>query len=303
MNLSHTLEEKLSSILAAHRGRVALFAANLVTGAEIDIDADRVVQAASTIKLAILYAAVEEIRAGRASWSDRLTLKASDQVPRSGVLLFFDTPMQLTLKDALTLMISMSDNTATNLVIDYLGLDCVNACIVRLGLSNTRLYRKVFCPPSEAQTEEQQRFGLGKTTPREMARLMQIIFDGNFSPASSANKNPAAEHSLAPKDQDEDKNLREVMLPMLRNQFYRDGIPRYLGRLYTDNESRIANKTGELNAVRNDVATIESSRGTLILSIFTFENEDESWSVENEGEVTIGKLARAIVEAWSPEDS
>lgn len=302
MNLSHALEEKLLSILAAHRGRVALFATNLATGAQVSIDADRAVQTASTIKLAILYAAIERIRAGRTSWSDRLTLKACDQVPRSGVLLFFDTPMQLTLKDALTLMIAMSDNTATNLVIDHLGINCVNDCMARLGLSHTRLYRKVFCPPSETQTEEQKRFGLGKTTPREMAHLMQTILHGDFPALNQTDKNPDAEVSPAPKDQDEDKGLREAMLSMLRNQFYRNGIPRYLGRLYTDHESKIANKTGELNAVRNDVAAIESSRGTLILSIFTFENQDESWSVENEGEVTIGKLARTIVEAWSPED-
>ena len=74
------------------------------------------------IKLAILYEALEQVREGKVHFDDRITVTKADQVPGSGVLLFFDTPLSVTLKDALTMMIVMSDNSASNLVMDHLGI-------------------------------------------------------------------------------------------------------------------------------------------------------------------------------------
>lgn len=283
------LQQTLEAIAASHHGEVALFAENLRTGQSVGLRADEMVQTASVIKLAVLYEAMQQVRAGTARLDDPIVMRADDQVPRSGVLLFFDAPMTLTLKDALTMMIAMSDNTATNLVIDHVGLANINQRIQKLGLRNTYLYRKVFRAVEGVVPDDHQRFGLGKTTPREMAALMRKIATCELADAG------------APSDPN-DRQLCEAMLYMLRNQFYRGGIPRYLGSLYTDTESAIANKTGELNAVRNDVAAIDATEGTLILSIFTWNNRDQTWSVENEGEITIAKLARAIVAAWSPAD-
>ncbi len=286
---SASLQQTLEAIAAQHHGDVALFAENLTTGQTVGIHADEPVQTASVIKLAILYEAIQQIRNGTAHFDDSIVMHSADQVPRSGVLLFFDTPMTLTLKDALTMMIAMSDNTATNLVIDRLGLDRINDGIEKLGFKNTCLYRKVFRPAEGAVPEDHRRFGLGKTTPREMAELMRRIVKCDLVEPGR----PALPS---------DRELCERMLYMLRNQFYRGGIPRYLGHMYTDTDSAIANKTGELSTVRNDVAVIEAKQGTLILSIFTCNNQDQSWSVENEGELTIAKLSKAIVAAWSPED-
>ena len=63
----------------------------------------------------------------------------------------------------------------------------------------------------------------------------------------------------------------------------------------------LANKTGSLDAVRNDVAAISTKNGMVVISVFTFNNRDHSWGAEQEGELTIAKLARAIVQSWSPE--
>lgn len=63
----------------------------------------------------------------------------------------------------------------------------------------------------------------------------------------------------------------------------------------------IANKTGSLDAVRNDVAAISTKNGMVSMSVFTFNNKDQSWGAEQEGELTIAKLARTIIQAWSPE--
>ena len=90
-------------------------------------------------------------------------------------------------------------------------------------------------------------------------------------------------------------------MKMLRNQFYRDTIPRYLEKLdSTETGSGTASKTGSLNAVRADVAIVAGKTGPMVLSIFTYDNADTGWTADNEGEVTIAKLAKAIVEAWSP---
>jgi len=100
---------------------------------------------------------------------------------------------------------------------------------------------------------------------------------------------------------DRDTAICGVAMKMLRNQFYRETIPRYLEKLdATETGSGTASKTGSLNAVRADVAIVAGKSGPMVLSIFTYDNEDTGWTVDNEGEVTIAKLAKAIVEAWSP---
>ena len=98
-----------------------------------------------------------------------------------------------------------------------------------------------------------------------------------------------------------DAEICGVAMKMLRNQFYRETIPRYIEKLdATETGSGIASKTGSLDAVRADVAIVAGKSGPMVLSIFTYENDDHGWTVDNEGEVTIAKLAKAIVDAWSP---
>ena len=281
------LQSQLQAIVAQHHGKVALFAENLKTHETVAISPDEPVQTASVIKLAILYEALEQVRAGRAHFEDKITLNKADQVQGSGVLHFFDTPLPLTLKDALTLMVVMSDNTATNLAIDHLGLANINARVASLGLKNTYLYKKVFTP-SPAGTvmpADFKRFGLGKTTPREMATLMGKLIQCDLgSPAQPG-----------------DAKLCEAALHMLHSQFYRDGIPRYLDTLPGAAGDSIANKTGALDAVRNDVAAVSTKNGMVLISIFTYENADHSWTADDEGDRTIARLAKAIVNAWSPQ--
>src|ERR1700733_6423989 len=168
------LTATLHSQIAGFHGKVALYARDLATNQTVSLDADQPVPTASVIKLGILYTALEQIRAGHAHFDDRLMLHHEDQVPGSGVLLFLDTPHTLTLKDALTLMIAVSDNTATNLVIDDIGLDTIDNQLTApgpqgLALKNTWLYKKVFRPAQGPVPADQPQYGLGKTTAREMA--------------------------------------------------------------------------------------------------------------------------------------
>src|ERR1700677_4979883 len=285
-----SLHAQVQAISAEHHGCVALFAEILKTHDIAAISPDSPVQTASVIKLAILYEALEQVRSASASFDAPMTLTAADQVAGSGVLLFFDAPLPLTLKDVLTMMIVMSDNSAANMAIDHLGLENIDDRIAKLGLKDTYLYKKIFtpAPPGMLMPADQKRFGLGKTTAREMAGLMTKIVRCEL-----------AEPGSTPRPGD--PALCEVALKMLHLQFYRTAIPRYLDGTPGATSDSIANKTGSLDAVRNDVAAISTKNGMVILAAFTFNNKDRSWGAEQEGELTIAKIARVIVQTWSPQ--
>ena len=282
-----TLQTQLQTIAAAHHGQVSLYAEDLTTHQTVSLAPDTPVQTASVIKLAILYEALQQIRAGRAHFDDRLTLTPAARVPGSGILRFLDAPLPLTFRDVLTLMIVMSDNAATNLAIDHLGLANINARIASLGLKDTYLYKKVFTPIASGTTlpEDFKQFGLGKTTPREISTLMSRF----------------VRCDLAPTPQPGDQALCAAALDMLHHQFTRTAIPRYLDALPGATETSIANKTGALDAVRNDVAAVATPHGIILISAFTSSNGDRSWGPDHEAELTIAKLARAILASWSPE--
>jgi len=185
-------------------------------------------------------------------------------------------------------MVVLSDNTATNMVIDRLGLDHINATLRAAGLRHTVLYKKVYVPATEPMPPDQKRFGLGKTTPREMASIMERFATCHLSLDDS------------PPLPGDGKLCGEI-LNMLRHQQDRDSLPRYIEALDTsEHGTAIANKTGALDRVRNDVALISSKNGPIVIAGFTFDNEDQRWTGDNEGERTLGKLAQAIVEKWSP---
>lgn len=283
-----SLQTQLNSIAAKHHGKVALFAENFKTSDTAVIDPDQPVPTASVIKLTILLEAIDQVRNGRASLDEKIVLNKDNQVEGSGMLGLMDAPLTLTLKDVLTLMIVVSDNTATNLMIDRFGLDKINEHTRELGLKDTYLYKKVFKTPVPPVPADQPKFGLGKTTPREMATVIEKI--GLCQLGTMAHPSVASDTALC-----------DVMLTMLRDQFYRDGIPRYIEGLdSSESGSAIANKTGAVDAVRSDVGLIASKNGLIVISAFTYENADHSYSSDDEGDVTIAKLSRAIVEAWSP---
>jgi beta-lactamase class A len=283
------LQSQVAEIAAQHQGEVAVFAKDLKTGETVALKADEPVQTASVIKLGLLYEAMEQIRAGKAHWEDKVTLTKENQTDGSGVLGFFDTPVTLTLKDVLSMMVIVSDNTATNVAIDAIGLDNVNTEMGKLGLKNTWLYKKIGKPANYTMPADQKKFGLGKTTAQEMATLMQRIVTCQID-----------DNGAAPTETD--RAICGVALHMLRSQFYRDGVPRYLEPVDTSEEgSAIANKIGALNAVRNDVDAIATKNGLVILSIFTWDNKDQSWTDDNDAYLTMAKIGKAVVSAWSPE--
>lgn len=282
------LKAQLQSLIQAHPGHVTLYAHDLSSRKMVAINADTPVPTASIIKLTVLFEALKQIREGKVHFDDKLTLTKANQVEGSGVLMFFDAPQTLTLKDVLTMMIIVSDNTATNVAIDYLGLKSIDDRIQWMGLKDTWLYKKVSLPPVGPMPADQKQFGLGKTTAREMASVMERFATCNLNAPGSTAK-PTAQ----------DRQLCDAAMHMLKNQFYRNSIPRYLETLdTTEGESKIANKTGALNQVRNDVGLVFAKNGPVVISEFTYGNQDESWTPDNEAEILLAKLAKVIIDRW-----
>jgi beta-lactamase class A len=274
------LQAKVAALAAKHHGKLALYAANLKTGDSIAIDPDKPVATASVIKLPVLLEAMEQVKAGKHKLTDKITLQKDDIVLGSGILQFFDTPLAITFKDALTFMVIESDNTATNLVIDQVGIKNVNDRISQMGLKDTYLYKKVYKPATGPMPPDQKKFGLGKTTAREMAKVMEAIVRCDLR----------------------DGKLCDGILYMLRNQQYRNLVPHYIETSDTsEGLSLIANKTGSLDEVRNDVAVVYSKNGPIIISAFTYDNEDKSWNNDNAAELLVARIAKVIMEAWSPQ--
>ncbi len=273
------LQKQIEEIAAQHHGKVAFYARNLKTGETVGITPDEVVKTASTIKVAALIEGFYQIKAGKKNLADKVTLKKEDQVGGSGTFPFLRPPIDLTLEDVLTFMIIYSDNTGTNLAIDQLGLKNINDRITAMGLKNSYFYKKVFKPAEGPMPDDQKKFGLGKTTPRELAEMMESIDRCDLG----------------------DAELCKKMLDILKKQQYRDALPRFIETSDTSEvPSAIANKTGSLDALRADVALVYTKNGKIVISAFTYENKDQRWNADNEGTMTLAKLGKAVVEAWAP---
>jgi len=171
-------------------------------------------------------------------------------------------------------MIVLSDNTATNLVIDKVGIDAVNARMQKLGLVHTQLFKKVFLAPPKP-SEEQKKFGLGATSPADMLRLLEMLAHGELvnQPTSG------------------------TMVAMMKKQRDRDQIPRYISSGDLGENAggvEVANKTGALDHVRNDVGLVMTRKGTYLMAIFTWNSLDTRWTPDNAATLTVARLAKLL---------
>jgi beta-lactamase class A len=185
------------------------------------------------------------------------------------------TPHTLTLGDAAMLMIILSDNTATNLIIDKVGIRNVNARMDSLGLSRTRLHAKVFLGTSTTiDTAATRQWGFGVTTPEEMGTLFEKLYRGVVVSAGASKQ----------------------MIDMLRRNFDYEEIPRLLPAGVS-----VAHKTGKLEASRSDCGIVYNRGRDYVLCIFTRDNADTSWRFDTEARLTIAELARIINEGMTPQ--
>ncbi len=266
------LDEQVRAELAKFRGRVSLCAKNLDTGATYEINADEPVRTASTIKLPIMVAAFALVAEGKVKWTDELRLTDHKKVQGSGVLQELSDGLRLTLRDAVTLMIVLSDNTATNLTLDALGGgDAVNEKLAALGfLKLTRALNKIGGggETKERQKDNNKRFGIGRSTPREMVMLLEKLERGEIvSPAAS-----------------------KEMIGILKRQQDHEGIGRTLKGV------EIASKPGALDHLRSDVGIIYTPRGRVAMAITCEDLPEIDYTNDNPGNLLMSRLSRLLID-------
>lgn len=260
---------------------VYLYAKNIDNGRTIAWRQDERVRTASTIKLPILAALYDQVAKGKVRWDEPLTLNKPDTVSGSGVLSEFTPGTRLSVRDVSNLMIVVSDNTATNLILGRITADTVNDYLDTIGLKQTRSLRKVRGDGTDLKQatgwskagllKENERFGLGVSTSREMVQLIEMLAHGKVvSPEAS----------------------KEILATMGR-QRYKDAIGRRLGDL------PVASKSGGLDALRSDVALVTTPKGRIAMAITVDGLKKIDYSADNEGQILIADLARLIVEQLS----
>lgn len=273
------MQTRLADSLRHFKGVCGVAAINLITGEEILVNADTRFPTASTIKVAVMLEAYAQAAERRLSMTTPVVLHEADKVGGSGVLNGLHDGLTLTLGDAIHLMIVVSDNTATNLLVTRLGTARIDERLEALGFHHTRLFRPTFRDGhADVLPDLEREFGLGMTTPREMARLLALIASG---------KAVSAEASAS-------------MLATLRKQQDRAMIPRLLpagvevgNKTGTDQEKH-AGPDGVRRQVRADAAIVSGPGVRYVIAVYTRQVEDTRWGVENDAVTTGARISRMV---------
>jgi beta-lactamase class A len=264
-----TLDEQVKSLVNAFKGKVSLFAKNLDTGETYALNPDERVRTASTIKIAVMIEAFARVNEGKLKWSDEVVLTKEKKVGGSGILNELSDNLHLTLRDAVNLMMILSDNTATNLTLDVLTTDAVNARMESLGFKNIKIMRKVFAggESTAGKDPENKKYGLGVATPREMVLVLEKLERGEIiSPAAS-----------------------KEMIELMKREQGRNAIGR---SLY---DVPMASKYGALDRLRSSVAILYTKKGRIAMAISCDDMPETIWSVDNPAYLLMSRLSEVLV--------
>lgn len=269
------LADLVQPLIDAHDGKIGLAIKHLGTGQGFAYRADEPMPTASLIKMATMVTAYHKISDGKLSRQLQVALKEEDKVPGSGILTeHFSEGTQLTLRDAIRLMMAYSDNTATNLVVDQIGLPSTAQYMNSLGLPNTQLHSKVYRRDTSVDLERSKRFGLGSTTAAETIVLLEWIDGGKVI-------------------------SREVCDEMLGHLYANQDRSKLARSLPA--KVRVAHKSGDVNSSRCDAGLIDGPSGRIAICVLTDENADRSWSDDNAALKLIGEVAVVAYRHYYPE--
>ena len=269
------LKQSLQPLIDAHQGQVSVLIRHLDTGEQFEWRADEIQPTASLIKLPVMVAAYRLADRSELDLLKPITLREEDKVPGSGVLTgHFSSGLSLSLRDTIRLMIRYSDNTATNLVIDQLGLPATAAAMETLGYPETRLNSKVYRGDTTIAPERSKLYGLGSTTARETVGLLEQIHKGTAATVDSCKA--MIDHLLAC----DDKAMIVSQLPA---------------------GTKVAHKSGAVNESRCNAGIVYGPKGPFAICVLTTANKDRSWKDDNAAHVLIGNIARVAFDHFNPE--
>jgi beta-lactamase class A len=272
------LDHQIRGKIQGFPGKVSLYAKNLQTGATYSIAAEEPVRTASTIKLAIMVECFFEAAEGKLQWSEPLKVTAAEKVSGSGIAQDLSDGDELPIRDMVDLMIVLSDNTATNLILNRIGGNAVNARMAQLGFVETRSMRKILGDgkdlkpfPSgitdEGAKPENKKWGIGRSSPREMAAILEKLYRGELVNKASSDE----------------------MLAVLKRQRDHDGLGRDM------KDTTIASKSGALDHLRSDVGIIYSQHGPIAMAITVEDIPEIDYTPDNQGLLLISSLSEMLV--------
>jgi len=265
-----SLDDQVKQIVSTFKGKVSLFAKNLDTGEIYGLNPDERVRTASTIKIAVMIEAFARVAEGKAKWTDEVVLTKEKKVSGSGILVELSDGLRLTLRDAVNLMMILSDNTATNLVLDVLTTDAVNARMESLGFKQIKIMRKIGSGGESmaGKDPENKKYGLGFATPREMVLVMEKLERGEIiSPAAS-----------------------KEMIELMKREQGRNAIGRSLW------DVPMASKYGALDRLRSAVGILYTKKGRIAMAISCDDMPEVMWSVDNPAYLLMSRLSEVLVD-------
>lgn len=265
--LTASIERTAASVNATW----GIYIKSLDTGDEIAIDADRQMDTMSVIKIPLMIEVFAQINEGRFALTDKYTLTKDDILPGTGIMRSLDPGDTFTVKDLITLMNIVSDNTATDVLYRMVGgPEAVNRRMEALGLKQTRApanarawFAALNAEKDRVKFHKEAKHPFGLSTPREIGRLLEQMERGTLV----------------------DKPSSDLMLQVLRGQIYRTRIPRFLSGF------GVPHKTGDfLPYIANDVGVLESPGARVVVSIFTANHFGQGWMLEE----AIGRISAEI---------
>jgi beta-lactamase class A len=274
-----TIDQRVHAAMQNFPGVVSIYAKNLDTGLSYELRADAPVPTASTIKLPIMVELFAEAKEGRLDWNQKLALTDQDKVSGSGVLTELSGGDSLPIRDLMHLMIVVSDNTATNLILDRIGGNAVNDRMAHLGLKQTAVMRKIMQGKShpEGTTEEgkkpgNEQWGTGRSCPRDMVLLLEKLYRGELV----------------------SKAASDEMIAVLKRQQDHTGVGRDM------KDTVIAHKSGALDHLRSDVAIVYSQHGPIAMAITVSNIPEIDYGVDNPGNLLLSTLSLILVQELDP---
>ena len=267
-----SLEKRIEVELKSYDGTMGIYI-NDLKGNVITMNADEPFETASTIKVYILAALFDAIEQGNASLTDMLEYKAEHTIDGSGVMNSLEVGTVLSVQNLATLMIIVSDNIATNILIDYLGVDNINDCIQRLGCHDTILHN----PIDFAKYDK-----LGTSTPRDYGSMFERMAQGTLISADASAQ----------------------MLAICKQQHYNSMLTKSIPAYYLDPDNfdeeiiYVASKSGSMNACRNDGGIVSTPYGKYVIVLFNKEFSDAMYYPEHPATVFGSKVSRLIFDQF-----
>lgn len=270
------LEQELYSILGKLEGEVGIYFEDIQTGENISINPDRVFSAASTVKIPLVALLFQKVSEGEIGLNDSIELSVENRVGGTGIIKNLDKRYRPTVLDLATLAIIVSDNAATNQLVDLVGgLEEITKHCESIGLTSTKFQRKMMDIKAKAAGRD------NLTTARDMGNILVKLVRNQIVSA----------------------NASKQIIDIMKSQQLRSKLPAYIPAIDTSDPAdhhmkielgtvMVANKTGDLDRVQHDIGIfILPGNNYYVLAMFT-----SNLSSDSQGIRAIGEVSKVIYE-------